>query len=110
VLRTSNGAIRADDLKGSVEASTSNGSIEIGVSDDQPAEMRVSTTNGSITVRLPASANARIDASTSNSSITTEFDVRSSRMSKTHLDGVIGSGGPTLDLSTSNGSIRLLKR
>jgi DUF4097 and DUF4098 domain-containing protein YvlB len=110
VLRTSNGAIRADDLKGSVEASTSNGSIEIGVTDAQPAEMRVSTTNGSITVRLPASANARIDASTSNSSITSEFDVRSGRVSKTHLDGVIGSGGPTLDLSTSNGSIRLLKR
>jgi hypothetical protein len=29
--------------------------------------------------------------------------------SKTELEGTIGSGGPTLDLSSSNGSIKILK-
>ena len=29
--------------------------------------------------------------------------------SKNRLDGVIGGGGPTLELTTSNGSIRVLK-
>jgi hypothetical protein len=28
---------------------------------------------------------------------------------KNHLDGVIGSGGPTVELTSSNGTIRLLK-
>jgi hypothetical protein len=29
--------------------------------------------------------------------------------SKNRLEGVIGNGGPLIDLTTSNGSIRLLK-
>jgi hypothetical protein len=31
-------------------------------------------------------------------------------LSRNRLEGVIGSGGPLIDLSTSNGSIHLLKR
>ena len=110
VLRTSNGAIRAEDIRGSLEASTSNGSIQVAVADDKTGDLRASTTNGSITVRLPEPVNARVDARTSNSSITTEFEVHGSRVSKDHVDGVIGSGGATIDLSTTNGSIRLLKK
>jgi hypothetical protein len=30
-------------------------------------------------------------------------------ISKTHLEGDIGKGGPLVDLDTSNGSIRILK-
>ena len=31
-------------------------------------------------------------------------------ISKHHIDGTIGNGGPMFDLSTSNGSIKILKR
>jgi hypothetical protein len=34
---------------------------------------------------------------------------REDARSKNHLDRVIGSGGPTVELTSSNGSIRLLK-
>ena len=35
--------------------------------------------------------------------------VDTSRVDKHHLEGVIGGGGPTIDLSTTNGSIRILR-
>jgi hypothetical protein len=74
-------------------------------------DVRVSTKNGGITLRLPESTNARVVARTSNSSITTDFEITAhGEISKNRLDGVIGAGGPLIDLSTSNGGIRLLRR
>jgi DUF4097 and DUF4098 domain-containing protein YvlB len=129
-LHSSNGTIRADVRKGRFGASTSNGSItahlresasgpvrlsssngHIELTMDAAREVHATTTNSSITVRMPSSAGAQVDAHTSNASITCDFDVsvRGGQMSKHHLEGTIGSGGPTLDLGTSNGSIKLLR-
>ncbi|MGI8743868.1 MAG: DUF4097 family beta strand repeat-containing protein [Bryobacteraceae bacterium] len=131
-LHTSNGAIRADATHGSFEAGTSNGSIVATLTD--PAtnwpvkahssngkveltfkgarlpDVRAETSNSSLTLRLPANSNARVRANTSHSSITSDFDVltRGTR-SKTELEGTIGSGGPSIDVSSSNGSIRITK-
>lgn len=129
-LRSSNGTIRADIRKGRFAATTSNGSITAHLRDQDASPVRVqssnghieltmdatrevhaSTSNSSITVRLPSSVNATVDAHTSNSSITSDFDVsvRGGMISKHRLQGTIGSGGPLLDLGTSNGSIKLLR-
>jgi DUF4097 and DUF4098 domain-containing protein YvlB len=71
----------------------------------------VHTSNGSITVNLPESASVDVDASTSNARITNDFEnAFRGRASKRRLEGAIGSGGPKLELSTSNGGIRLRKR
>jgi hypothetical protein len=60
---------------------------------------------------MAGGTNARISARTSNSSIATEFDLRAhGEISRNRLEGDIGSGGPLIDLSTSNGSIHILKR
>jgi DUF4097 and DUF4098 domain-containing protein YvlB len=129
--RTSNGGIRGEVVRGSFEGVTSNSSIEIRLREmdaNQPVrlessngridvtldavrEVRASTSNASIQVRLPAGANANVRAQTSNSSIQTDFDVvASGRLSRTALEGRIGSGGPLIDLSTSNGSIRITRQ
>jgi hypothetical protein len=78
---------------------------------DAPREVHASTSNSSITVRLPADAGASVSAHTSNSSITCDFDVsvHGGEISKHRLEGVIGKGGPLLDLGTSNGSIKILR-
>ena len=130
ILRTSNGSIHIEDLKGSVEARTSNGAIDARLDSAAgplkfetsngsvqlrlPAkfddDVRIHTSNGSITVRAPENLNARVSARTSNSKITSEFDVRSrGDISRHHLEGTIGAGGPLLDLSTSNGSINITR-
>lgn len=129
ILRTSNGSIRGEASKGTFEAHTSNASIDVRLTDpsEQPVrlessnghidltmnatrEVRANTSNSGLTVRLPSSANARLRARTSNSSIFTEFEVKTSgTQSKNSLDGTLGSGGPLIDVSTSNGGIKILR-
>ncbi len=110
---TSNGGIRAqiDSIDGPVRAESSNGSVDLALPDSFAQDVRASTSNSGITLKLPASANARVSARTSNSGIHSDFDVRvSGEISKNRLEATIGNGGPLLDLSTSNGTIRLVKR
>jgi len=93
-----------------VRVETSNGPVELTLPANYSRDVRVSTNNGGITLRLPAALNAHVMARTSNSSITTDFEVRmQGDFNKNHMDATIGSGGPLIDLSTSNGNIRLLK-
>jgi DUF4097 and DUF4098 domain-containing protein YvlB len=130
-VHTSNSRVRADRLAGSLQAETSNGSV-IALMDRPDRPVRVSTSNGSveltlppgfradirantsnsgITLHLPADLNARVSARTSNSSITSDFEVRMQGVFNKHnMDAIIGAGGPLIDLTTSNGGIRLLRR
>ena len=132
-LRTSNGAVRLTQVRGALEASTSNGSIharfarlspqrplrfdssngsiDLGFEALEGNELRVHTSNSSITVRLPAAAKAQLRAQTSHGTITSDFDVtvRSGAMGKDRLEGDLGGGGALVDLSSANGSIRILR-
>jgi len=132
VVHTSNGHIRLDNVRGGVQAGTSNASITAIVGTNQdirpirlessngsidltlPANLtsgvRATTSNSGITLHLPGPLNARVAARTSNASVSSDFEVRAEgETSKNHLEGVMGAGGPLLDLNTSNGSIRFLK-
>jgi DUF4097 and DUF4098 domain-containing protein YvlB len=128
--RTSNGRIHADGLRGSLDATTSNGGVDANLARaDHPVrvetnnghvdltlpvnfsqDVHVSTSNGPITLRLPEHVNAHVLAQTSNSSVTTDFELRvQGEFTKHRMEGTIGNGGPMIDLSTSNGAIRLVK-
>jgi DUF4097 and DUF4098 domain-containing protein YvlB len=109
---TSNGGITAelDQVDGEVRLESSNGSIEVRLPQSLREGVRAHTSNGGITVRLPEGVDARVSAHTSNAHVTSDFDVRmQGAIERHHLEGVIGKGGPLLDLSTSNGSIRLAR-
>jgi len=132
-LHTTNGAVNVDGLRGALDASTtngrirariltiqagqrlraltSNGSIELTVESFKDNDVRASTSNGSITLRLPAGLNARLRAATTNSNITTGFDVQAhgGTLTKKRLDAQVGAGGPLIELTTTNGSIKILK-
>lgn len=134
VLRTSNGRIRAEGVRGALDASTSNGGITAHIAKGEPGravrlessnggvdltvdtenrnDVRVSTSNGGITLRLPEGTSGRLVAVTTNSSVKSDFDVQAEGpISKHRLEGRLGSGaGPTFDLSTTNGSIRVLRQ
>jgi DUF4097 and DUF4098 domain-containing protein YvlB len=129
-IHTSNGHIRAEGIRGAFDASTSNssihailekvdgtvraqssnGSIDLSLPPNSQSSVRAHTSNSGITLRLPGEVNARLMAGTSNGSITSDFEMRiRGEISKHHIDGTIGSGGPLIDLNSSNGSIRILK-
>jgi DUF4097 and DUF4098 domain-containing protein YvlB len=127
---TSNGHINAQRVSGSLEAvtsnshvhagitridrpvriDTSNGAVELSLPPKFSADVHVDTNNASITVRMAEGTNVRLSAHTSNASISTEFEVRAQgELGRNRLEGIIGSGGPLIDLGTSNGSIHLLR-
>jgi DUF4097 and DUF4098 domain-containing protein YvlB len=132
-IRTSNGSVTIDNVRGSLQAATSNGAIRGTLADSTPNEpiklstsngsidiriqmprnndITASTSNGSVTVRMPPGAGARLNATTSShESISTDFDVQvHGILTKNRIEGTIGGGGPLLQLSTSNGAIRILK-
>ena len=91
-----------------MKATTTNGRVELTL-DVIKTDIRASTSNGSIQVNLPSNVNARIDANTSNSRIVSDFDVKAGTSSKRRLEGVLGAGGPTIELTTNNGEIRVRK-
>jgi DUF4097 and DUF4098 domain-containing protein YvlB len=128
---TSNGHIHALRVNGLVDASTSNSGVNIEIERaDKPVRIDTSnsgveltlppdfsnsvhihTNNAPITLRMAPGTNATISAHTSNASIDTDFEIRAQgELSRNRLEGVIGSGGPLIDLSTSNAGIHLVKR
>lgn len=110
---TSNGPIRAHSGAGQkpVRATTSNGPVDLQL-DAAGGDVKATTSNGGITVRMPASTNARVKAVTSgHSRVSSDFDVTTrGEVGRGRLEGAIGSGGPMLELTTSNGGIRLVKQ
>ncbi|MFT2816193.1 DUF4097 family beta strand repeat-containing protein [Leifsonia sp. A12D58] len=95
-LHTSNGGIRADDIgSADVEASTTNGSIELEFA-RPPAEVEARTTNGAIQVRVPTDgATYLINATTVNGNVNT---------------GTVPSDNAserTITLETTNGAVKV---
>jgi DUF4097 and DUF4098 domain-containing protein YvlB len=110
-VETSNGKVEADLIDGAVVIRTSNGSVSLTLDAPPKKDVEIKSSNGSITLRMPDNAGGRVEAHTSNSSVSSEFNVATTKEArKNELEGTIGGGGPTLRLSTSNGSIKLLKR
>lgn len=106
--RTVNGKIHVMTSAGPVNAETVNGSIDAIMESLTSGDVTLTTTNGSVTVGLPRTINANIDAQTVNGRVETHFPVKiSGKISTRHLRGTIGSGGSTLKLETTNGSITL---
>ncbi len=107
-VETSNGPVEATGVTGSTVVHTSNGPVQLTM--DAIGDVRASTSNGPITVRVPPGAGADVRARNSNGPISTDFDVKGAGFSSKHrLEGSIGAGGPLLDLTTSNGPIRIMK-
>lgn len=107
-LKTSGGSIRTEDVYGEIDAHTSGGSIEVTFAKQPEKDASLSTSGGSITANLPQDIKIDLEASTSGGRVKTEFDVDGS-VKKQSIRGSINGGGPSLELHTSGGSIRVNK-
>lgn len=107
--RSSNGDITIGGTTGLTDARTSNGRINAEILSIR-GDVRVSSSNGSIRLNIAPDLNADIEASTSNGSVTLhDLEVTVSRTTRTSLEGRLGSGGSTIRVTTSNGSIDLYR-
>jgi hypothetical protein len=126
VGHTVNGEVFAEGLGADVTAETVNGSIEISTEGFARAETvngdidvrmgaaefasgaEFSTVNGSITLDVDDGVNADVDASWLNGGFESELPFTlEGRIGKRSARGVLGDGGPELELNTVNGSIRI---
>jgi hypothetical protein len=105
---TSGGPIHVDRVTGSVEARTSGGPITVNFGRGNSHGGWLETSGGPITVAVERTANLEIDASTSGGSVVTDLPVqRHGSVSRSSLQGTLGSGGSMLRLRTSGGSIHI---
>ncbi|HEY6552944.1 MAG TPA: DUF4097 family beta strand repeat-containing protein [Vicinamibacteria bacterium] len=126
-VSTVNGRIEIEGVAGAVRASATNGGVEIrgaaGEVDasvvngridaryrvlDPDAHHRFSVTNGSIAVAVPEGTGGRLEAQTVNGGVDSDLELESTeRTSRRRLEGRLGNGRGSLELSTVNGGIRL---
>jgi hypothetical protein len=109
---TVNGRVEVATLGGPVTVRTVNGNvratIEHLINSAEPLEL--STVNGSVQLDAPADLNAVVDAETTNGGIESDFPVTINKgMIGKHVHGTIGQGGRSVELHTTNGSVRLKK-
>jgi hypothetical protein len=125
---TTNGSVHCLNLDSVVEATTTNGNVEVSTSEWASArttnggvrvsigsakwsgELDLTTTNGSVDVALPPSAEFTVDASTTNGQIHSDFPVTvQGTIGPKSLSGTVGGGGRQLKVVTTNGGIGLKK-
>jgi Putative adhesin len=122
VARTVNGLVEAKSLDADAEAHTVNGDVVLSTSGTAQGEtvngsitasvgkissaLKFSTVNGAISLEVPRGASARIRARTKNGPIRSDFHLAvHGEFPAQHAEGVIGCGGPELQIATVNGSI-----
>lgn len=108
---TVNGRIVSSGVNGTIELSTVNGSVTCETSTQSASDsIDISTVNGGVVLGLLKSVDADLKATTVNGSIKSEFALSKTEMSgHRKLRGVIGDGGLPVAVTTVNGSIRLRK-
>lgn len=109
---TANGSIRLADLGGRVRARTSNGSTNVQVSGAKwdGEGLSVITSNGSARLDLPQNFSAELAVSTNNGGINIDFPVTVQGRLGRSVETTLGSGGPRIEVRSSNGSVRVARR
>jgi len=107
-LRSVNGDVDVS-TTGYAEARTVNGSIHARMGRIDPeGGLSFETVNGGIELDLPDDVDADLDARWVNGGLDSDLPLRvQGRIGRRSARGLLGAGGPPLELSTVNGSIRL---
>lgn len=104
-LNTSNGRIELKNIPFLVQAVTSNSSIRAEL-DDPQEDLLISSSNGGIDIYLTDKSSVEINATTSNADVKVHsLRMPSAQIGKAKLNGVVGKGGPKLTVNTSNAVI-----
>jgi hypothetical protein len=106
---TTNGGVNGEGLSGSIDASTTNGGVHLALSKLGTHGLKAETTNGGVSVEIPADTKANVSAHVVNGGLGVDnlSIVNTGEQSRRHLEGTLNGGGPTIELGTTNGGIRL---
>jgi hypothetical protein len=107
--RTSGGGIHVNEAGGRVEARTSGGPILVRFAPGNGHGGALHTSGGSVHAAIDPATAVSIDAASSGGRVTSDLAVRTWRESGRYaLRGDLNGGGPTLQVRTSGGPVRVL--
>lgn len=105
-VSTGSGSVRLSGVNGSLRVGTGSGNIV--AEGKATGDWSLHTGSGNVTVRLPEDASFAIDAHADSGSIITHRSVTvQGTLRKGTLQGVVGKGGPMLQLRTGSGNIQI---
>jgi hypothetical protein len=105
---TSNASVRVTDADGPVRVDTSNGSIEVTLAAEHVGPLDLDTSNASIRVAVGRGFEGRVNFKTSNASISVQDPlgrISSTSLKRSRGNIVVGQGGESSRVDTSNGRI-----
>ncbi len=103
---TGSGHITVHDIKAGLRASTGSGGID--ADGDARNDWDLHTGSGSIDVRTPSSAAFHVDAESGSGGVTINKPITmQGTISRRHIEGSVGSGGPMMRLRTGSGGIEV---
>jgi len=107
-VASTNGPIIGRGLSGSIDASTVNGGIEIGLTSVN-GDSKIVTVNGPATVILSPEINAELEAAAVNGGVTTQdgLPLTASERTNKRVTGRLNKGGPRISVQTTNGGVRV---
>jgi hypothetical protein len=105
---STNGPIIGRGLSGTVDASTVNGGIEIGML-ALSGDSKIVTVNGPATLTVPPDIDADLEAAAVNGGVTTHerLPLKASDRTNRRVTGRLNDGGPRISVQTINGGVRV---
>lgn len=108
-FEATNGGVVLRRVGGAVRGSTTNGGLVIELAGDRwdGETLDVSTTNGGVVMTVPENYSAHLETGTVNGGINVDFPVTVQGPINKQLAVNLGSGGPTVKATTTNGGVRI---
>lgn len=107
-----NGGIRLADVGGNIQAETTNGGVSATLSGSSWAGegLDLRTTNGGVNLAVPRGYNANLVTGTVNGGMRVDFPITVQGNFGRTIETRLGSGGPTVRVTTTNGGVRITER
>lgn len=107
-----NGGVTLQRLGGKVHGKTVNGGLHVELTGSRwdGDELNVSATNGGVSLKVPDNYSARLEASTVNGGISVDYPLSLSQPPRHELMVNLGSGGPLVRATTTNGGVSVKRK
>jgi len=109
-LSTQNGPLSLRDVSGDVRARTQNGPLTVRLTGStwSGAGLDAEALNGPATLYVPDGYSANLETGTINGPLSSDVPLTVTRLSRnSHIDTVLGSGGPRVRVVTTNGPLSI---
>lgn len=111
-METVNGGIALRQVSGDVRGETTNGGVSATLEGDrwQGTGLDLRTTNGGVSLTIPERYNADLETGTVNGGMRIDFPITVQGSIRRQIRTKLGSGGPPIRVSTTNGGVTIRQR